>query len=380
MAMAVRKTDEEDEPPRGGELSEVVQPIAKAVRSIATPKRVVEHGVYRIASPDPMMSRVYGAYRQSVEIPKAADAASISYDDEERTRLDVWLAHACPIEYTAAIKTRSNPDPDKDWRDVDGIRTAAPQRMRRVKRLVRDEDTGAIHPVWELEPDTKLTPDLWKDRPAQYIDDWSELGVQRARKAYLKRAKLSQDKRADLGKSRLEPPTLPNTLVRRPPSVMWFLRNPDGRGLIHDEVYPHGIVDEGANMQHNKFAAEATNNLKYNGRGWEDNARVIGFSLRYYQEMSPELGRKRGMNETDCLDAWYSNRHDLDAYAMDLKSRESSYPELQHEQEVVTGVVSALENLTKSIAGRDGMVQKGTKAQTMARFKPRGEISAAPPP
>lgn len=194
----------------------------------------------------------------------AVSSATESADDPERQRLDNWLGEWCDIGYTKHVKTRKPLDPYRDRVEVDGELIQAPQRMKRVRLLEKNEKNRNF-PVYELRPETSMNGYDWESRPDVPINDWSETGIARAKKVHLRQVNRSRERRQELGKDPVAPPRS-STLLRRPPDVMFFLHNPTGKlEGVWEEPWEHGIVDPsaaGKNRVHNRKSMEFMNNLR----------------------------------------------------------------------------------------------------------------------
>ena len=300
--------------------------------------------------------------RYQIQQAPYASVAAAAYPESEdqRTELDAWLAHACPRDYTMFVKTRGNHlDPDLDWIEAHGERLCAPQRLKRVQLIVTDK-YGKKYPTYEYRREKTMTPDQWVERPPVVLRSWDKMSRKRAKKLYEKREQESREARAKLGKDYIEPPTVLNVLVRRPPGMElplkrirdrfvsraaeWFVDHPEGTGAIHTEPYPHGITDPRAELK----------NKHQRARG----AEVLNNRMVKHRE--PVLDQKEV----------------LDAYATDLKARESGYTSQQSEVQSVStrGVDTGMEYCYPE---REMHTPEGVRIKNYATFKPpkikRGE-------
>ena len=258
--------------------------------------------------------------------------ASVKSDGgiDDRDLLQMWLAHAGPAGYTSLIKTRSPLDPDLDVLEVHGQVYDAPQRMRHVvipqgkgKKPIHElrRDKCAVNENEELmvkqiirwypsrvpgKPNPRnrsvYLPKTMRsgltglrskwDCSSVFIGQCTPLNLARAKKKHGDRSNESKASRKRFGKEDYRPPAVGNDyLVRRVPgadeiirtydhagrptirngAVMWFLKHPDGKGAIFDEVWETSGtvgVDADEERTERQRLAEYANDLKAHEYGY----------------------------------------------------------------------------------------------------------------
>jgi hypothetical protein len=221
-----------------------------------------------------------------VEVQPSAGAVP----QDESLMYHLWLRNANPIGYTSFIRTLPKSKwTDDDYKIIDGVKYDAPRRFARqaiqsvdgkkvyidyrdtarsvdtrITRefaLARDGKITTVETSWMTRDHVGLSP-LGRPYLVSYVplDFSSPRAFEQSKRKYLRRREYSQDLRKQHNKG---PDPVSRVLVRRPPDVLWFCRNPDGKGQIYQDVWPTGIVDQGAaaiNAEMNAKAAEFVNN------------------------------------------------------------------------------------------------------------------------
>lgn len=240
-----------------------------------------------------------------IDFKRAADAAISSHAsrNDDSQALARWLRHAELHGYTSPIRTRPyGKRTDRDYVAMFGELYEAPERLKRVAVEVRDDSSpfgarrvfrnvsDAVH-VEEIQYEGILTSRLGKERrvtrtkkvyhgliplgkPDHVLCTFiplrfdSRKHFEEDKRVYLERKEYSNRMRKRLGKESWPPES--KAILRRPPSVLWFVQHPAGHGgLLDDEPWPHGIVDpraEGVNRHMRHRLIDAVNSMRADGQ------------------------------------------------------------------------------------------------------------------
>lgn len=353
---------------------------------------------------------IYRAYHKldtdlSIEPVIEAAAAAGAETRDDSALLDIWLEQWIRPGYQSLIRTR--PPGKRTSADYvmpehlrgANVRCDAPERLKRVKVEVQtDKGTKSVHRNIPDVQKTELVEKrgcLLRYRPGKkdvttvrHIPQYSGLcplgkpehllahfvplrfsgpreldrteqrpGVNRMkfqhylrdREKYLERQKFSQSQREKFGLSEDDWPDHRGVLYRRPPDVLWFLRNPEGKSEFYgdDEPWPHGIVDPGAKDHNDAMRhqlADVENSMRADGYDPFPVVEKLSGDQRRYANARPlkdpyfvELKWNNGYGGayegTENLDI----RDDVISEYFFLKAAESGYRPDGGDQQLVSG-------------------------------------------